>query len=385
MEGLDGHAQARAAKRRRSWKRAIGWGLGAGCLALAGAVLFIKLDTEAAANLTDGVLRPLLGDANVIALEKLFFNASDQINRVMSAVEKPKSPSLGHAGPLAASWQDSTLQLSTVPTAFDPPLDGEGAWRQIPLSLFPRRVVLADAFVRPDPARPYAFVSIVQMDMSKLRLWSVAGTVEPGGKAGKPGPGVIPKSVQAQGTLVAAFDGGFQYRDGRYGMIVGKTVYLPLKKDLATLVGYADGRLRILKYEGQPLGGGVAFVRQNCPMLIQDGVMETQDDANRALWGRTITSDMYTWRSGIGLTSGGNLLFAVGNALVPSTLASALKAAGAVDAMQLDINPNWVRFNVFDGFSNGAYVSAPIVPGIKDGSSSYLNGYQKDFFYLTKK
>lgn len=371
------------------WKRLLL--LIGGCFALAviGGVLFIKFDTEAAANFTDDVLRPWLGDARVIALEKIFFNTSDKINQVKQNIATPTNPFLAHGSePIPStngSASDSSLNLSVVSTTAGVPLDGEGEWRNIPLSLFPNRIVLADTFFRPDPSRAYAFTTVVQMDMSKLRLWSVAGTVEPGGAVGKPGPGVIPNDPRIREALVAAFDGGFQYRDGQYGMIVGKTTYVPLKTDLATIVGHADGRIEIIKYEGQTFGGDVVFVRQNAPMLIENGVKETEDDSNRKLWGRTLTSDIYTWRSGIGMTRNGNLIFAVGNSLVPSTLANALYAAGAVNAMQLDINPNWVRFNIFNNFFNGKYSSVPIMSGIANGSVSYLNGYKKDFFYVTKK
>lgn len=365
------------------------WTAGVALSLVVALVLFIKLDTGVAANFTDQVLRPILGDAQVVYLEKIFFNASDQVNQLKYKISKPVNPFLSKSS-VPISIIDKVirshgLNLATIQTTADVHLSDEGQWHNIPLSLFPNQIVLADSFIRPDPSRSYAFATLVQMDMSKLRLWSVAGTKEPGGKVGMPGPGVIPKEIQDKGILVAAFDGGFQYRDGQYGMIVGNITYLPLKNDLATLVGHKDGRLEILKYEGQNLGNDVVFVRQNCPMLIENGVIGTQDDANKKLWGRTITTDIYTWRSGIGITINGNLIFAAGNALVPSTLAAVLKAAGAVNAMQLDINPNWVRFNIFNDFYDNHYTPVLVMQGLLDGSYSYLHGYKKDFFYITKK
>ncbi len=376
-------------RKKFTWKVWLSLGAGFVVLVLISAVLFIKLDTAAAANFTDQFLRPMIGDSQVVSLESAFFNASDVINQIEYRFIKPTNSFIS-GGSVAiittgTAAQSSTLNLAPLAIAGGNASVGEGVWRDLPLSLFPGRVVLADTFVNPDPARPYAFVTLVKMDMSRLRLWSVAGTQEPGGKVGKPGPGVVPQSIQTQGTLVAAFDGGFQYRDGQYGMIVGNTTYLPLKNNLATLVGYSNGSLAIVKYEGQKLGSNISFVRQNCPMLIENGVIETQNDANRTLWGRTITSSIYTWRSGIGITAKGNLIFAIGNSLVPSTLAAALASAGAVNAMQLDINPYWVRFNIFNNYSNGAYSHSTIMKGVVDGSYNYLNGYQKDFFYVTKK
>lgn len=111
----------------------------------------------------------------------------------------------------------------------------------------------------------------------------------------------------------------------------------------------------------------------------------TDQDVNRKLWGRTPTSDIYTWRSGLGITQNGNLIYAVGNNLIPDTLAAALKMGGAIDAMQLDINPYWVRFNIFDTKGDGTYNTSTLMKGIYNGSREYLNGYIKDFFYVYKR
>ncbi len=356
---------------------------------LIGLVLFIKLDTNGAAKLTDDVLRPVVGDANIIRLEKLFFNTSDLVERVTkseSSVEAPRFEDQGPEQNISGGNLDVTpLQVTNGFT----PIEGEGVWKNRPLKSFPNKEVMAYTFVRPDKDRSYAVTTIVQLDMSVLHMGSVAGTKQPGTPVGKPGPGVVPKDIVGSGKLVAAFDGGFQYKDGAFGMIVGDTTYLPLKNDLATLVGYKDGSLKILDYTGQDLGTDVEFIRQNCPILIKDGEMSVTDPRNKKLWGRLAagTVDIFTWRSGVGLTKDGNLLFAVGNNLTPSTLAEALKEAGAVNAIQLDINPIWVRFNIFEPKDAGVgqYNSTTLTKDLQDGSKEYLNGYEKDFFYLYKR
>ena len=102
-------------------------------------------------------------------------------------------------------------------------------------------------------------------------------------------------------------------------------------------------------------------------------------------WGLTTTNSMYTWRSGLGVTKDGDLIYAAGSSLVPETLAAALKAAGAVNAMQLDINPVWVRFVIFNSLSNGRYKYYSLTKDMVNGGAEYLSGYQKDFFYLMEK
>ena len=349
-------------------------------------ILFLKLDTGAAAEFTDAVLRPVLGPRNVIAMEKFFYNGSDDLNRLTASAKQPVSPLTVNVGVVGnIPTPDLSLSRGTIITAANMPLPDEGHWKPVSLNSFPNQTVAVQTFVRPDPDRSFAYATLIEMDMSKLVLSSVGGTQEPGGKVGVHGAGKIPSEVRASGKLVAAFDGGFQYSDGQYGMIVGSQTYLPLQTKLATLVGYSDGRLKIMKYDGQALGSGVSFVRQNCPMLIENSLISFENEADKKLWGRTLTSDIYTWRSGVGLTANGNLLYAVGNSLTPLTLARALKSAGAVNAMQLDINPFWVRFSLFNGFANGVYTSDVLMKEMHNGASEFLNGYNKDFFYVSKK
>lgn len=355
---------------------------------LIGGVLFLKFDTAAAAQFTDNVLRPVLGASRVLYLEKIFFNAQDKAQQLKYAHNSPGSPLLG-TDSVAKNAAGNNLDLKAIPmmTNFTP-VNNEGVWLNKPLDLFPNKEVMAYTVVRPDQNRSFAFVTVVQMDMSVMRLASVAGTEFPGGPVGKPGPGVIPKDVINSNALIAAFDGGFQYKDGQFGMIVGDVTYLPLKNDIGTLVGYKDGSIKIVNYTGQSLGDNVEFVRQNCPILVENGTISVTDPKNKAFWGRVATGtvDFYTWRSGVGVTANGNLVFAVGNNLNPETLAIALKSAGAVNAIQLDINPTWVRFNIFEPTSkSGQYTTATLMKDLKDGSKQYLNGYNKDFFYLYKK
>lgn len=366
---------------RRGWK--IFWWVGGSLfgLMLAGGA-FVKFDPTDAAVFTDNVLRPILGPTIVVSLEKTFFNLSDKAQQVVYSYKTATQPLLGdtRAAAVPAGGDLNTTPISTDPTLS--PVHNEGQWRDWPIAQFPGKSVAAYTIIRPDASRPYAFTTVLQLDMRKLRLHVVAGTKQPGGPVGNPGPGVVPSDVIQSGNLVAAFDGGFQYRDGAYGMYANNEMYLPLKNNLASLIGYTDGHLGLVNYQGQDLGR-VDFIRQNCPMLVQDGQNAVLDAENKKLWGRTLSTGMYTWRSGIGVTKTGDLLFAVGNNLTPETLAHALVMAGATNAMQLDINPNWVRFNFFTPSGPGTYTTTKLLRALKDGSDQYLKGYEKDFFYLT--
>jgi hypothetical protein len=339
-------------------------------------VAFVKFDTADAALFTDNYLRPILGNTFVGFLEKSYFNTADKIQQITN--QKGVSPQFTNQG-----IQSSASPIPVVNNL--PKVSGEGIWKEYPLKLFPNEEIMAYTFVRPDPSRPFAYVTLIQIDMRKMNLMVVAGTKQPGGPIGNPGPGIIPQDVVKSGKLVAAFDGGFQYRDGTYGMMVGNKTYVPLENNIGTLVGYTDGSLKIVNYTGQDLGQNIAFIRQNCPILVENGLVFAQNELNKKLWGRTFNADIFTWRSGIGLTKEGNLIYAVGNNLSPTSLGEALKMAGAVNAIQLDINPFWVRFNIFEPNGTGGYKTSTLTKDLKDGSKAYLSGYSKDFFYLYEK
>jgi Phosphodiester glycosidase len=353
--------------------------------------LFISSNPAIPAQAADDVLRPILGEKETIDLESVYFSLNDQADKVKYSYEKPNaniysSSLISNSLQVKAASTESSMDLTDIPihNTFSP-LPQEGVWQPIENALFPHTTVLARTFVRPDPTRSYALVSLVKMNMKELRLGLVAGTYYPGGPYKKFGTGYVPKDIQEANELVAAFNGGFMAADGQYGMIVGDTTYVPLRKNLATLLLYANGDVKLIDYQGQPLPQTVIAVRQNGAFLVHDGIISPYIEKSTDTWGRTTTDSIYTWRSGIGITKNGNLIYAVGNSLVPTTLAQALKDAGAVEAMQLDINPYWVRYIVYDSVGNGTYTYTPLLNVMENGGYSYLHGYNKDFFYVYKK
>jgi hypothetical protein len=269
-------------------------------LMVGGGLAIIGLAPGVAANSADSVLRPTIGASATIALEGFFFTLGDKLKQLTASLGSKPSANIftgpGSAvkpGPIAAPAQ---LDLRPIkPSGAHSPLAGEGVWSAIDLPQLPGQTAMARTFVRPDPARDYAVVSLVQMDMHRMQLHAVAGTQQPGGPIGAAGPGVIPAADQT-GHLIAAFNGGFQYGDGHYGMAVGPKTYVPLLPDLATLTMYQDGKVQIGRYQGKPAGSGaVAAVRQNGSLILETGVVAPETDSGGMLrWGLTTTKTMYT-------------------------------------------------------------------------------------------
>jgi hypothetical protein len=59
-------------------------------------------------------------------------------------------------------------------------------------------------------------------------------------------------------------------------------------------------------------------------------------------------NQIYVWRSGVGITANGALVYVGGPALNITTLANLLVDAGAVRGMELDINTDWVSLATYD-------------------------------------
>ncbi len=338
-------------------------------------------DISILGQVTDFFLHPLLGEKNTLQLESVYFGLQDKIESVdykLFGLQPPTYSRPDMSVPVKAVMSEQMNLTDLKVFSGMKALPGEGKWEILGQSM-------AQSFIRPDIDRPYAIVSLVKMNMKKLGLGTEAGTYYPGGTHGVYGPGIVPKSIQAAGSLMAVFNGGFQEKDGHYGMVVGKKVYVPLKKGIPAIYLYLDGSVQFIdNYVGQAVSKAVAAIRQNGPYLVDNGVVTSYVEEGPDTWGRTTTNNMYTWRSGLGITRNGNLIYAVGNSLVPQTLARALVDAGAYKAIQLDINPPWIKFIVFENQGNGHYRLYPLLKSML-GGERYLYGNNKDFFYVYKK
>jgi TolB protein len=242
--------------------------------------------------------------------------------------------------------------------------------------------------LRPDPQRPYAETEVIELDPRLLQIKMIPGTIEPEPTTGLIGTGVIPREDWS--GLVAGFNGGFAAMHGKFGMMVDRKVYLPARDGIATLAVYQDGSLRMGTW-GADLKQTPDMVsyRQNCPPLIENGVI-TAETGKLTLWGLSVANEVYLYRSGLGIRADGRLIYVVGKPLSAYTLARALQEAGAIYAMQLDVDEFHVAFITYD-VKPGKAGGPPEVEGKKlradmrgfDGL--FLRPFQLDFFYLVRR
>lgn len=197
---------------------------------------------------------------------------------------------------------------------------------------------------------------IVWMDTGLLSARLYSGSVSPGGGPYRYTAPVAPAQAK---TLVAAFNGGFKMTDARGGYYTQGRMIDPLRTGAASLVIYADGSVDIGAWGSDvTMTPQVTSVRQNLVPLVAGGRPTPRAaSANWRTWGSTcgatscghgVPGVEHQWRSGLGITADGALVYAAGPALDPLQLAQLLVRAGAVRGMQLDINPAWPVFVTYD-------------------------------------
>jgi len=100
-------------------------------------------------------------------------------------------------------------------------------------------------------------------------------------------------------------------------------------------------------------------------------------------WGATLGNAILVWRSGIGIDRHGNLIYAAADYQTVGSLASILIRAGAVRAIQLDINAEWPSFITYGGW--GARAPNKLVPNVQQSATRYLVPDDRDFFAIYRR
>jgi Phosphodiester glycosidase len=262
-----------------------------------------------------------------------------------------------------------------------PRLPGEGVWRAAGKPIKGGPPVLVTTF-RPDAGYPSTVAYVAWVDHTRAQLGLYAGSSQPP-SGSPPGPAEIPFSQRWR--LLATFNGGFKYGShsgGGGGFAVNGHTYAWLQRGLGTLVGYRDGRVDVIAWQGGPtVGRNIEFARQNEPLLVQAGHPGT-DLTNQAVWGWTLGGGQAVWRTGVGVDRRGNLIYAAVDQTAAG-LAAILIRAGAVRAIELDINPEWPTFDTY-AHDHGLQPSQ-FVPNSQQPVDRYLRPDSRDFFAVYRR
>ncbi len=231
-----------------------------------------------------------------------------------------------------------------VPLVVRPALPGEGQW-QATGPLVHGVPAMYVAQFRADDVYTSQITTAVWIDTRLLHLELVPGSTEPGGTWAHP-PYVTPAELP---YLTAAFNGGFRFQDAKGGIYLEGKAGVPLVAGAASFVIYKDGQVNIGAWDKDfSMGPSVESVLQNVVLLVDEGQLAPSATyTDNAIWGYTLGGGYVVPRSGIGVTADGALVYVAGPALTARSLAESLQRAGAVRAMTLDINPEWVTFNFY--------------------------------------
>jgi len=282
-------------------------------------------------------------------------------------------PAVGLGAHAAAAWPHA------IKPVFADPLVGEGAWKPTGPLVDGGPPVLVTTF-RTELAYPRIVAYVAWFDHRRTALAFYPGRYEPP-NAPVRGPMSVPHGQRWR--LLAAFNSGFTYIDGRNGSSINGRSYEPLRDGLATLLAYRDGHVDVRTWTGSPNAGPqVAFARQSLPLVIQDGKLSPAlNDSSQ--WGLTLGNAVRVWRTGVGVDRRGNLIYAAANDQTVITLARVLLRAGAVRAMQFDINPEWPTLITYH--HQGGLIPAKVVPNVMQPATRYLVPDDRDFIAVYRR
>jgi hypothetical protein len=288
----------------------------------------------------------------------------------------------GTGGEAGSSEEEAPYSPADVKPLISPKLPGEGVWQKAGAKVGPEPPVLLTTF-RSDPEYPQFVAGVAWMSAPRTELVYTPGTAEPPEPLEDRGSGEVPPELRHR--MVATFNGGFPLETSNAGLIYRGNIRETMVNGIATVVGYRGGGFDIVRWEsGDHVPKNVWFAKQNLPPIIYEGKLNP-DLSDGPEWGETVNNAIRVWRSGLGIDAHGNLIYAAANYQTVESLAKVLQRAGAVRAIELDINEDWTSFISYR--HPGALDPSNLLPEMFRSPDRYLEPDERDFFavYLKPK
>jgi hypothetical protein len=348
---------------------------------------------------------PWIGPAPIAWLEEKTFALRDEAHKAMFKIKSDgtalaKEPELPTPAAILDT-SEASMDLGHWPppaikSMWKTPEAGEGEWHA-PRQAWAKKMsaeapsAFFETFVRVDEERPYAKIFLVAMDMRQLDLGMEAGSEDPKPLTGPPGVGRVPRDPNVFPRIAACFNGGFKTEHGNYGMMLNKRVLLPPQPGAASVILTKDGRVGMGSWGTNTTIGGITDIekddivsmRQNLDPLVDS---DKVNPSNRGQWGFVLPgTSMQTERTGLCVTNAGHLMYAWGEETSATSLGKAMKAAGCVYGMHLDMNPHHTGFiyTNINAFKGKDYKSELLNPKMGIDTDRYLLYAPKDFFFMT--
>jgi hypothetical protein len=318
---------------------------------------------------------------------------------LVACSHSPSAAPGSHPAGATSSSSSSTTTTSTLPppppglppptalAPLDPPaFTGEGQWTAAGRSVYGPPLLYLTT-LRPVGSTTPA--GVAWMDASRLRGNLYSGSISPG-----QGPWTYTAPVQptAALTLVCAFNGGFKLADSHGGYYAEGRYFAPLVTGAASLVITQDGTVTVGEWgRDESMSADVVAVRQNLTLLVDQGApVSGLSPSDTATWGSTLNYVPQVYRSGVGVTASGALVYVSGPSLNVVQLAGLLVAAGAVRGMELDINPAWDTFTFYTPSTPTGPASAAnatdLLASMSGGTTRFFDpGYARDFITMSTR
>ncbi|MDQ2754086.1 MAG: phosphodiester glycosidase family protein [Actinomycetota bacterium] len=290
-------------------------------------------------------------------------------------------------GPLRLPLSTNLPPPSPIAPIASDPIAGEGQWQPLgqPVNGHP---AMYATYLRPDAVHTSLVTAVAWIDTKTVKAVGYAGVQEPGG-----GPWTnevpIPDAVRPQ--LLAAFNSGFKMQDAQGGYYADGRYARPLRDGAATVWIDTNGVLNVGQWgRDVQMTGAIAFARQNLSLIV-DHSQPVPDVAtgDSAKWGQTVNRNVLVWRSGLGVTADGAAVYVGGPGLSALTLAQVLTRAGAVRAMELDINSAWVDYFTYGPAAPGHAPSdltvTKLLANMVPSTSNYLAANSRDSITLFRR
>ncbi len=310
-----------------------------------------------------------------------------QAIKVPDTVASPTTTtSANNKTPVYPKIQHLTPPTGRVATPAPEVEPNEGVWQPTG-RLVAGQPAVYTTYVRPDAVHTAYYTGIMWLDTKLLKANYIVGTEQPGGNGPNPWGSQIPPDQRD--SAIAAFNSGFKVDSANGGAYLDGQEMVPLRGGSASFVINQDGSANVGVWGRDfNMDPTIKAVRQNLVLIVDNGQLnpELQENDTTA-FGATLGNNVYVWRSGVGVTADGAIVYAGGPAMSIIALARTLQAAGAVRAMEMDINTDWVSAFTYQP-EDPNVPSSPIV-GIKllgnmsHGGDQYLQQNSRDFFAFT--
>ncbi len=274
------------------------------------------------------------------------------------------------------SIQPVGLQAPLAPVV-SPHLPGEGVFHSV--VTVKGQPAVQVAYLRPDSIHTSYLAGVVWMSSRLLSFVQHPGFTDPGHLGLWAQPDWLPPAQRA--GLAATFNSGFKMADAQGGYYDNGHTLGSLVRGAASFVIYRDGHVAIGSW-GPEVGmtPQVVSVRQNLRLLVDKGALSPTLSTNvQSNWGATLKGAYYIWRSGVGITASGDIVYVAGDALSVHSLAVLLQRAGAVRAMEMDINPAWISYMWYAPTATSAKVIPTKLLPFARPADRYLTQTSRDF------